>query len=174
MSDERLEVLLSEEQISQRVAVLAEAISQDYANKKPLLLCVLKGAVFFFADLLRNLSIAPEIDFVAASSYEGDASAGRVSIQRFFNSDIAGKDVLIIEDILDTGLTYETLADMLRAGNPGSLGLCVLLDKPSDRRKKPIRADYVGFTIPDEFVVGYGLDYREKYRELPDICILSI
>lgn len=173
MRDERLEVLLSGEQISRRVAELAAAVSRDYNGKNLLLLCALKGAVIFLADLVRGLTIAAEMDFVAASSYDGGASTGKVSFSPIFRTDIASKHVLVVEDILDTGLTYKALTRKLATHKPAALKLCALLDKPSKRRTEPITPDYVGFTIPDKFVVGYGLDYREKYRGLKDICILE-
>ena len=172
MKDERLEVLLTHEQISRRVAELSSDISRDYKNKNLLLLCVLKGAVIFLADLARTLTVETEIDFVTASSYDGEQSVGKADIPPIFRADIACKDVLVVEDVLDTGLTYRTLALRLMACEPASLKLCALLDKPSERRQEPVSPDYAGFTIPDEFVVGYGLDYREKYRGLKDICVL--
>jgi hypoxanthine phosphoribosyltransferase len=173
MSDERLEVLLQEELIARRVAELGAEISRDYKEKKLLLLCVLKGAIVFLADLVRSMSIPAEIDFVAASSYEGDTTTGEVRLSPVFRADIAGKDVLIIEDICDTGLTCSVLMSRLSVQNPASLRVCALLDKPAARKENPIKPDYIGFEIPDEFVVGYGLDYREKYRGLKDICTLA-
>jgi hypoxanthine phosphoribosyltransferase len=173
MNDERLEPLLDGERIAERVAELGAEISRDYDGKNLLLLCVLKGAVVFLADLVRSMSISAEIDFVAASSYEGDASKGEVSFSPVFRADITGKDVLIIEDIYDTGLTCSVLIRRLSVREPASLRLCALLDKPAARKAGRIAPDYVGFEIPDRFVVGYGLDYREKYRGLKDICILA-
>ena len=172
MRDERLEVLLTQEQISRRVGELSADISRDYKNKNLLLLCVLKGAVFFLADLARALTVEADIGFVTASSYDGEQSVEEVDISPILRADIASKDVLVVEDVLDTGLTYRTLALRLMACEPASLKLCALLDKPSERRQEPVNPDYAGFTIPDEFVVGYGLDYREKYRGLKDICVL--
>ncbi len=177
MRGERLEVLLSEEQIAARVAELAADISRDCDGKDLLLLCVLKGAVIFVADLARKLSIPVEIGFIVASSYDGDASTGEVSLSSVsapvISPDVASKHVIIVEDILDTGLTYGALIRRLEALDPAGVRFCVLLDKPSERRVAPIRPDYIGFTVPDKFVVGYGLDYKEKYRELKDICIFS-
>jgi hypoxanthine phosphoribosyltransferase len=172
MKNERLEVFLSSQQISGRVRELAEAISRDYEEKNPLLLCVLKGAVVFLADLIRNLRIRAELDFIAASSYHRDDSTGKVNVSPMFSTSVRGKDILIVEDIIDTGLTYRALMNYLVVREPASLKLCTLLDKPSQRRTELIRPDYVGFAIPDKFVVGYGLDYGEKYRELQDICLL--
>lgn len=174
MRDDHLEILLSKEEISGRVRELAEAVSRDYGGKNPLLLCVLKGAVFFLADLIRELRISVRVDFISASSYQKDRSKGAVEISPLFTSDIRGKDVLVVEDIIDTGLTCAALIDYLAVHKPASLKVCALLDKPSRRRAKSVRPDYVGFTIPDRFVVGYGLDYEGKYRELPDICALAL
>jgi hypoxanthine phosphoribosyltransferase len=178
MNDERLEVLLSEERIAARVTELAADISRDYEGRDLLLLCVLKGAVIFVADLARKLSIPVEIGFISASSYDGEASTGEVILSPSLahsdhGRDVASKDVLIIEDILDTGLTCGALIRRLESLDPTGVGLCVLLDKPSDRRVEPITPDYVGFTVPDKFVVGYGLDYKEKYRDRKDIHIFS-
>jgi hypoxanthine phosphoribosyltransferase len=174
MNDRPLEILLHRERIAERVAELGAEISRDYDGKNVLFLCVLKGAVIFLADLLRNLTISVEIDFVAASSYDGDASTGEVSFSLFFHTDIAGKNILVVEDILDTGLTCSVLMRQIAALGPADLKLCALLDKSTARQVETKAPDYVGFSIPDEFVVGYGLDYREKYRELKDICILEV
>lgn len=173
MKDERLEVLLSSERIAARVAELAADISRDYEGKDLLLLCVLKGAAIFLADLARDLTVPVEIGFISASSYDGGASVGKVDFSPVSRAEVASKDVLIVEDILDTGLTCSVLIRRLDTLGPAGIKLCVLLDKPSATRAEPIKPDYVGFTVPDEFVVGYGLDYREKYRELKDICIFS-
>jgi hypoxanthine phosphoribosyltransferase len=173
MTNEHLEVLLSRKQISERVEELADAISRDYEGRNLLLICVLKGAVVFFADLIRNLRVAAELDFIAASSYHGDNTKGRVNISPVFSTNVSRKDVLIVEDIIDTGLTYRALTNYLTVREPASLKLCALLDKPSERRTELIKPDYVGFTIPDKFVVGYGLDHRERYRQLQDICVFA-
>ena len=173
MSDERLEVLLDAGRISRRVAELGDEISRDYRGKNLVLLCVLRGAVIFLADLVRSLSIEAEIGFIAAKSYDGDSSAGKVEFSPIVGAEITSKDVLIIEDILDTGLTYRALQKELSVFEPAEIRLCALLDKPSTRRKQAVEPDYAGFTVPDRFVVGYGLDYREKYRRLKDICILE-
>ena len=172
MKDEHLEVLLSRELVAERVSELAETISRDYEGKDLLLICVLKGAVVFAADLIRHMRIPLELDFVLASSYQGLNSKGDVKLSREPSAGLHGKDVLIIEDIVDTGLTCRSLIDYLAASGAASLKLCALLDKPSDRRNESAQPDYVGFTIPDKFVVGYGLDYEERYRELQDICVL--
>ncbi len=172
MNGEYLEVLLSREQISGRVKELAEAISHNYEGQQLLLICVLKGAIIFLADLLRNLRIPAQIDFVAASSYGGRTSRGEVNVVPLFSSSVRGKEVLIVEDIIDSGLTWHALANYLTRLEPAHLKLCALLDKPSPRRTELIKPDYLGFTVPDKFVVGYGLDYNERYRELQDICVL--
>jgi len=174
MSDAPLEILLDRERIAIRVAELAAEISRDYNGKNVLLLCVLKGAVIFLADLLRNLTISAEIDFIAASSYDGNASTGEVSLSPVFHADISGKNVLVVEDILDTGLTCSVLLRQIAAHGPADIRLCALLDKYSARKVETRKPDYVGFAIPDKFVVGYGLDYCEKYRGLKDICILEV
>ncbi len=173
MKNEHLSILLDKEQISSRVKELGETISRDYEGKQVVLMCVLKGAVIFMADLLRNLKLTVEIDFVAASSYYNSSSKGRVTLSPVFSSGVRNKHVLIVEDIIDTGLTYRALTNYLSVREPASVRLCALLDKPSPGRTEMIRPDYTGFTIPDKFVVGYGLDFDEKYRQLRDICILE-
>ncbi|NMB40638.1 MAG: hypoxanthine phosphoribosyltransferase [Firmicutes bacterium] len=168
----KTKVLLTREQIRKKVKHLAADIARDYEGKKPLLICVLKGAVVFLSDLMRNLSISVEIDFMAVSSYgSSTASSGVVRILKDLEASIEQKDVIIIEDIVDTGLTLSYLRENLLSRNPGSLKIASLLDKP-ERRVADVEPDYCGFRIPDEFVVGYGLDYDEKYRNLPDLCIL--
>ncbi len=174
MRDENLVILIAREKSSDRVRELAADISRDYKDKNLLLLCVLKGAVIFLADLIRNLELTVELDFIAASSYDKDASKGKVDLSPIFSTDVHAKDVLIVEDILDTGLTYRALTDYFAPRMPASLKLCALLDKPSQRRVAASRPDYIGFTIPDKFVVGYGLDYEQRHRGLQDICILDI
>ncbi|RJP24658.1 MAG: hypoxanthine phosphoribosyltransferase [Candidatus Abyssobacteria bacterium SURF_5] len=173
MKNQRLELFLEQRKIAERVAQLAQNISADYQDKDLVLVCVLKGAFFFFVDLIRRLTVTPLIDFVAASSYHRQGSMGRVSLSPVFSTSIRGRDVLIIEDIIDTGLTYRTLTNYFSLREPASLRLCTLLDKPSERRTELIQPDYVGFVVPDRFLVGYGLDCDERYRELPDIHILT-
>jgi hypoxanthine phosphoribosyltransferase len=173
MAEERLEILIGRDQIRERVAELAAAISRDYKGKDLLVLCVLKGAVIFLADLLRGLTVSAAVDFIAASSYDGDKSGGEVRLSPVFSSDVTARDVLVIEDIIDTGLTYKALSGMLLERRPASLRLCALLDKVTERRVAPTEPDYVGFVIGDSFVVGYGLDYRERHRNLQDICALT-
>ena len=156
-----------------RVAELGAQISADYAGKEPMLVSVLRGSYIFMADLTRALSIPCTVDFMAVSSYgSGTTSSGQVNIIKDLSDSIEGKDVIVVEDILDSGNTLSYLFQLLKARNPASLKLCTLLDKPS-RRSKPITADYVGFTVPDEFVVGYGLDYDELGRNLNDIYVLD-
>ena len=166
-------VLLSEEQLQNRVRELGEQISADYADKAPVLASVLRGSYIFMADLSRAISRPVTIDFMSVSSYgKGTTSSGQVEIIKDLSDSIEGKDLLIVEDILDSGNTLSYLLKLLQARHPASIKLCTLLDKPS-RRVKPIQADYVGFEVPDEFVVGYGLDYDEKYRNLPYIGVVK-
>ena len=171
--DEIDRVLVSNEQIQARLDELAERINQDYAGKELLLVCILKGAVTVFADVLRRVTIPCQIDFMAVSSYGSSTkSSGVVRILKDLDHGIEGKDVLIVEDIVDSGMSMHYLLDTLQTRKPASVRLLTLLDKP-DRRRVELAADYIGFTIPDEFVIGYGLDYAEKYRNLPDVCVLS-
>ncbi len=168
-----MEILLTAEEISTRVSELAQEISDDYKGKMPLLIGVLKGAVVFLSDLIRELNIPLEIDFIAVSSYGADtASSGVVQILKDLEQSIKDRDVLIVEDIVDTGLTLKYLHDNLITRQPRSLKVVTLLDKP-DRRKVEFEPDYCGFNIPDRFVVGYGLDFDEDYRHLADLCILN-
>lgn len=165
-------VLISEEQLQARIAELGRQLTSDYADKKPIFVGVLKGVVMFFTDMVRATPIRCEYDFLAVSSYgSGTATSGTVRMHKDVSSDIAGRHIVILEDILDTGLTLRFVRDHLMAMNPASLKICTLLDKP-ERRKVDVYADYIGFTIPNEFVVGYGLDYQEEYRNLPFIGVL--
>lgn len=165
-------VLISEEQINARVKELAKQISADYAGKQPLLVCILRGASLFFANLIKNLEIDCTIDFMSLSSYQGTSSSGKVRMLLDIRDDIKDKDVIIVEDIVDTGLTGVYLKDMLGARKPASIEFCTLLDKPKNR-KAEIKSKYVGFTIENEFVVGYGLDYNELYRNLPYVGVFD-
>jgi len=168
-----MEVLLSSEEIASKIEELASLITADYRDKNPLLICVLKGAVVFLSDLIRQIEVPLEIDFMAVSSYGADTdSSGVVRIQKDLEQSIKGKDVLIVEDIVDTGLTLNYLRDILNSRDPRSIQVVTRLDKP-DRRKVPFEPDYCGFIIPDHFVIGYGLDYGGDYRHLADICILN-
>ena len=173
MSDDILEVLLSEEKIRERVRQLGAEITRDYAGKTPFFLGVLKGCYVFMSDLVRNVDLHCSMDFMAVSSYGGGTSStGAVRITKDLSRDIEGKDVIIVEDILDSGITLSYLTKYLQNRKPASIRIVTLLDKPA-RRRADIRADYCGFTVPDEFVVGYGLDYAEDYRNLPYIGILK-
>lgn len=166
-------VLISEEQLHQRIAELGAQISADYGDNCPALICVLKGGYIFLADLSRSLTIRHSVDFMAVSSY-GNAteSSGVVRILKDLDSDISGRHILIVEDIIDTGHTLTYLLDNLRVRGPASLRICTLLSKPS-RRQVELKIDYVGFEIPNEFVIGYGLDYAEAYRDMPFIGVLK-
>ena len=166
-------VLYSERKLARRVKELGAEITRDYAGKKPVVVSILRGSYVFMADLTRAIDLPLTVDFMAVSSYgKGTVSSGQVQIIKDLSDHVEGKDVLIVEDILDSGNTLYYLLEMLQARRPASIRLCVLLDKP-ERRTQDIRADYVGFTIPDAFIVGYGLDYAEKYRNLPYIGILK-
>ncbi len=166
---ERIEVLLSEEEVERKIQELGERITEDYTGKNLHLICILKGGVFFMTELSRRITLPVTIDFMAVSSYgDGTESSGRVRIVKDLDEAIEGKDVLIVEDIIDSGRTLSNLIEMLKNRRPASIKLCTLLDKP-ERRVVPVEVDYVGFRIPDEFVVGYGLDYKQRYRNLPYI-----
>ena len=167
------EILLSKEQIEQRVKELGEQISRDYEGKDFIAVGILRGSVVFFSDLIRNISIPMEIDFMAVSSYgTGSASSGSVQIKYDMQEDIRGKHLLIIEDIIDSGWTLHNLMAMLQGRKPQSIEICCLLNKP-DRREVEVPVKYIGFDIPDEFVVGYGLDYASKYRNYDCVGILK-
>ena len=166
-------VLFSAEQLKQRVREIAAEIERDYAGKEIMLISVLRGSFVFMADLCRAIDLPCTIDFMSVSSYgKGTTSSGQVQITKDLSEDISGRHVIVIEDILDSGNTLSYLLRLLEHRHPASIRLCTLLDKP-DRRTKPVQVHYSGFTIPDAFVVGYGLDYAEKYRNLPYIGILK-
>ncbi|MBE6958884.1 MAG: hypoxanthine phosphoribosyltransferase [Ruminococcaceae bacterium] len=168
------EVLLTEAQIKDRIAELGEILSAEYRDKNPIIIGVMKGVVVFYADMIRKIAVPCEMDFMWISSYEGTDSTGSVIVKRDVSAEIKGRHVLILEDIFDTGNSLSFVYDHLMAKEPASLKICTLLDKPS--RRKPgvtLKADYVGFTIPNAFVVGYGLDYNEYYRNLPYVGILK-
>lgn len=166
-------VLFSEEELKQRVRELGARITADYAGKEPVLVSVLRGSYIFMADLTRSIDLPCTVDFMSVSSYgSGTTSSGQVQITKDLSDDIEGRDVIVVEDILDSGNTLYYLLQILQARKPASVRLCTLLDKP-DRRVKEVAVSYSGFTIPDAFVVGYGLDYAEKYRNLPYIGILK-
>ena len=165
-------VLISEEQINTRVKELAKQISADYAGQKPLLVCILRGAAIFFANLVKNLEIDCTIDFMSLSSYQGTSSSGKVRMLLDIREDIKDRPVIIVEDIVDTGLTGVYLKEMLSARKPSSIEFCTLLDKPQNR-KVTITPKYLGFSIQNEFVIGYGLDYNELYRNLPYVGVFD-
>lgn len=166
-------IYASEEQIRQRIEELGREITRDYEGREPLFVGVLKGCFMFMADLMRACEVACTVDFMVVSSYgSGTRSSGAVEIVKDLSQDIAGKDLIIVEDILDSGNTLSYLTKFLLARQPASIRIVTLLDKP-DRRTADIKADYVGFTIPDAFVVGYGLDYDQRYRNLPYIGVLK-
>ena len=168
-----IRVLLSEEQIDKRIRELAAQISQEYEGKEIHLICILKGSVFFTCELAKRLTIPVTIDFMSVSSYGSETvSSGRVRILKDLDESIQGKDILIIEDIIDSGNTLSYLKDLLGTRAPKSLEICTLLDKP-DRRVTDVDVKYVGFVIPDEFVVGYGLDYDQYYRNLPFVGVVE-
>lgn len=176
------QVLISREQIAQRVSEMAAQITRDFAGQAVIFVGVLKGAAIFLSDLARQVTLDSTFDFIGVCSYGQQATAaaapnggwdstGEVRLTKDVEHSMAGKNVLLVEDILDTGLTLTYIKKLLLNHQPKSLRVVALLDKPS-RRKKPMQADYVGFTIPDKFVVGYGMDYAERFRNLPDICVL--
>ena len=166
-------ILFSEEQLKARVREIAGQIDRDFAGKEPMLISVLRGSFIFMADLMRSITLPCTVDFMAVSSYgAGTTSSGQVKITKDLSESIEGRDIIVVEDILDSGNTLSYLLQILQARHPASMKLCTLLDKP-DRRIKPAHVDYSGFSIPDEFVVGYGLDFAEKYRNLPYIGVLK-
>ena len=172
MIDSIDKILLSEEYLCEIVSKLGKRISEDYKDKNLLMISILKGSVIFMSDLMRKISIPCMIDFMAVSSYVGTKSSGEVRILKDLDIPIEGYDILVVEDILDSGRTLSYILEILKSRNPKSIKLCTLLDKP-EARKADISADYIGERIPNEFVVGYGLDYNEKYRNLPFVGILS-
>ena len=166
-------VLFTEEALRARVGELAQQINRDLAGKEPVLISVLRGSFIFMADLVRAIELPCRVDFMAVSSYgSGTTSSGQVKITKDLSENIEGRDIVVVEDILDSGSTLAYLLQILQARRPASIRLCTLLDKPS-RRVKPVQADYVGFPVEDLFVVGYGLDYAERYRNLPYIGVLK-
>ena len=171
---EMVEVLISEEEISKRILEIAGRINADYKGKDLILICVLKGGVMFMCDLAKRLDLNVRLDFMSVSSYGAETtSSGVVKIIKDLDDSIAGKDVLVVEDIIDSGNTLSYLLDILEKRGPKSIRLCTLLDKPS-RREKDVTVDYVCFEIEDKFVVGYGLDYDQRYRNLPYIGVMEL
>ena len=173
MHDDISKVLLSEEKIAEIVQNMGKQISKDYEGKNLLMVSVLKGSLLFMADLMREVTVPCEIDFLSVSSYgNGTQTSGEVRILKDLDASLEGKDLLVVEDILDSGVTLSFLLKNLSARNPASIRLCTFFDKP-ERRRVDIHADYVGASVPDEFIVGYGLDYAEQYRALPYVGILK-
>ena len=170
---ETIRELISEAALDARIRELGKQISEDYAGKQVHLICVLKGGVFFMCELAKRITVPVSMDFMSVGSYgDGTTSSGVVKIAKDLDESLEGKDVLVVEDIIDSGRTLSYLLKNLKARNPKSLRLCTLLDKP-DRRVVDVSVDYVGFEIPDEFVVGFGLDYAQRYRNLPYIGVLE-
>lgn len=168
------QILLSEEQIQNRIRELGEILTAEYADKNPVIVGVLKGVVVFYADMIRQIKVPCQMDFMWLSSYSGTNSTGKMLVRQDVTADIQGRHVLILEDIFDTGSSLEFTVNHLKEKHPASIKICTLLDKPERRREGvTLQADYVGFTIPNAFVVGYGLDYNEKYRNLPYVGILK-
>jgi hypoxanthine phosphoribosyltransferase len=168
------DVIISRDEIAAAVNRLAREISEDYQGKELVVIGILKGAAVFLADLIRKIDCPMIMDFMQVSSYyNGTVSSGNVRIKKDLDYDISGKDVLIVEDIIDSGVTMQCLIRELFARNPNSIKVAAAFDKPS-RRKVDFKADYVGIEVPDEFIVGYGLDYAGKYRNLPDVCVLEV
>ena len=171
---EKIKVLISEEEVDARIRELGEKISKEYEGKQIHLICVLKGGVFFMCELAKRITVPVAMDFMCVGSYgDGTKSSGVVRLAKDLDESIENKEVLIVEDIIDSGNTLYYLMDVLRQRKPASLRLCTLLDKP-DRRVKDVHVDWTGFEIPDEFVVGYGLDYAQKYRNLPYIGVVEV
>ena len=171
--DKHIEVMISEKEINTRICELAEQIDKDYAGKELHLVVILKGSVFFACELAKRITVPVTLDFMAVSSYgDGMVSAGKITVKKELDEDIRGKDVLIVEDIIDSGNTLFHLKNLLLARNPESLKIITLLDKP-ERRTADVQSDYCGFNIPDKFVVGYGLDHAQKYRNLPYIGVVQ-
>lgn len=170
---ETVRVLISEEDVDKKICEIGEQISRDYEGKQIHLICILKGGVFFMCELAKRISVPVSMDFMSVSSYGADTkSSGVVKIVKDLDESLEGKEVLIVEDIIDSGRTLSYLIDVLKKRNPNSIRLCTLLDKP-ERRVKDVKVDYICFNIPDEFVVGYGLDYAQKYRNLPFIGVVE-
>lgn len=171
---EKIKVLISEEEVDARIRELGEKISKEYEGQQIHLICVLKGGVFFMCELAKRITVPVSMDFMCVGSYgDGTKSSGVVRLAKDLDESIENKEVLIVEDIIDSGNTLYYLMDVLRQRKPASLRLCTLLDKP-DRRVKDVHVDWTGFEIPDEFVVGYGLDYAQKYRNLPYIGVVEV
>ena len=171
---ERIDVLISEEEVEKRISELGKIISEEYEGKEIHMICVLKGGVFFMCQLAKHITVPVTMDFMSISSYGDDtSSSGLVKIIKDLDEPLEGKDVLVVEDIIDSGRTLSYLMEILEKRKPNSMRLCTLLDKP-DRRVREVHVDHMGFEIPDEFVVGYGLDYKQRYRNLPYIGVVKM
>lgn len=174
MENDIQQILLSEEQIQSRIRELGEILTEEYQYKDPVIVGVLKGVVVFYADMVRHIRVPCQMDFMWLSSYSGTSSTGSIRVRQDLTTDIKGRHVLILEDIYDTGNSLEFTVQHLLEREPASIKICTLLDKPDNRRPGiTLKADYVGFTIPNAFVVGYGLDYNERYRNLPYVGVLK-
>ena len=174
MDNDIQKILITEEQIKERIAQLGQELTREYAGKNPVIVGVLKGVVVFYADMVRQIKVPCQMDFMWLSSYKGTSSTGGMEVKRDITVDIRGRHVLILEDIYDTGNSLSFTYEHLLSKHPASLKICTLLDKPE--RRKPgitLKPDYIGFTVPNEFVVGYGLDYNEQYRNLPYVGVLK-
>ena len=171
---DRISVLIDEEKVQSRVNEIARQISRDYKDEEVHLICILKGSLFFTADLAKRIESPVTVDFISVSSYgDGTESSGRIKIIKDLDDNIAGKNVIVVEDIIDSGRTLSFLMEMLKVRGPKSLKLCTFLNKP-ERRVVDVAVDYIGFDIPDKFVVGYGMDYAQKYRALPYIGVVEL
>lgn len=174
MEKDILKVLVTQEEIQERIAQMGKEISQEYADKDPVILGVLKGVVVFYADMIRHITVPCQMDFMCLSSYHGTTSTGNMIVKQDMSVDVAGRHVLILEDIFDTGGSLDFTYRYMMSKNPASVKICTLLDKPERRRPGiTLQPDWIGFTIPNEFVVGYGLDYNEHYRNLPYVGVLK-
>ena len=174
MEKDILKVLITQEEIQERIAQMGKEISQEYADKDPVILGVLKGVVVFYADMIRHITVPCQMDFMCLSSYHGTTSTGNMIVKQDMSVDVTGRHVLILEDIFDTGGSLDFTYRYMMSKNPASVKICTLLDKPERRRPGiTLKPDYVGFTIPNAFVVGYGLDYNEHYRNLPYVGVLK-
>ncbi|MBE5969247.1 MAG: hypoxanthine phosphoribosyltransferase [Lachnospiraceae bacterium] len=172
--EDKVSVMIPEEEVNKRILEMGKIISEKYAGKSIHLICVLKGGAFFMTELAKRITVPVTLDFMSVSSYgSGSESSGVVKFVKDLDEPLEGKDVIVVEDIIDSGRTLSYLMEILKKRNPKSLALCTLLDKP-DRRVKEVKVDWVGFEIPDKFVVGYGLDYDQKYRNLPYIGVVEV
>lgn len=171
---ETIRVMITENEVDEKIEAMGRQISKDYEGRQVHMICILKGGVFFTCELAKRISVPVSLDFMSVSSYgDGTESSGVVKIDKDLDESLEGKDLLIVEDIIDSGRTLNYLIEVLKQRNPRSVKLCTLLDKP-ERRVKDVKVDYVGFNIPDEFVVGYGLDYQQRYRNLPYIGVVEL